>query len=69
MRKNNQLADQLSELKNEVLEKERTHRRVIVQIEEQIDKLRKQINIEKRDILSRKNTIAELQGKYKQLLK
>lgn len=69
MKKNNQLADQLAELRNEILEKERMYRRVLVQIEEQIDRLRKQINIEKRDIMTRENTIAELQRKQKELLK
>jgi len=69
MKKNNQLADQLAELRNEILEKERMYRRVLVQIEEQIDRLRKQINIEKRDIITRENTITELQRKRKELLK
>lgn len=69
MKKNNQLADQLAELRNEILEKERMYRRVLVQIEEQIDRLRKQINIEKRDIMTRENTIVELQKKRKELLK
>jgi len=69
MKKNNHMADQLAELRNEILEKERMYRRVLVKIEEQIDRLRKQINIEKRDILTRETTIAELQRKRKELLK
>jgi len=69
MKKNNQLADQLAELRNEILEKERMYRRVLIQIEEQIDSLRKQIDIEKRDIMTRENTIVELQRKHKELLK
>jgi len=63
------LADQLAELRNEILEKERMYRQVQVRIEEQIDRLKKQINIEKRDIMTRENTIAQLQRKHKELLK
>ena len=69
MKKNNQMAEQLTELRNEILEKERMYRRVLIQIEEQIDRLRKQINIEKRDIITREITIKELQRKRKELLK
>ncbi|XP_022164182.1 uncharacterized protein LOC111029480 isoform X2 [Myzus persicae] len=69
IKKNNQLADQLAELRNEILDKERKYRQVLVQIEEQMDRLKKQINIEKRDIMTRENTIAELQRKRKELLK
>ncbi|CAI6364490.1 unnamed protein product [Macrosiphum euphorbiae] len=68
-KKNNQMAEQLTELRNEILEKERMYRRVLIQIEEQIDRLRKQINIEKRDIITREITIKELQRKRKELLK
>jgi len=63
------MAEQLTELRNEILEKERMYRRVLIQIEEQIDRLRKQINIEKRDIIRREITIKELQRKRKELLK
>lgn len=63
------MAEQLTELRNEILEKERMYRRVLIQIEEQIDRLRKQINIEKRDIITREITIKELQRKRKELLK
>lgn len=63
------MADQLAELRNEILDKERKYRQVLVQIEEQMDRLKKQINIEKRDIMTRENTIAELQRKRKELLK
>jgi len=63
------LADQLTEQGNEILEKERMYSRVLVQIEEQIDRLKKQINIEKRDIMTRENTIKELQRKREELLK
>lgn len=63
------MADQLAELRNEILEKERMYRQVQVRIEEQIDRLKKQINIEKRDIMTRENTIAQLQRKHKELLK
>jgi len=69
MKKNNQLAEQLTELRNEILEKERMYRRVLIQIEEQMDRLKKQINIEKRDIITREITIKELQRKRKELLK
>jgi len=63
------LADQLAEQRNEILEKERTYSRVLAQIEEQIDRLKRQINIEKRDIITRENTIKELQRKREELLK
>lgn len=54
---------------NEILDKERVYTRVIYEFEEQIDKLQKQINVEKRDIVIRKNTIVELQRKREEILK
>lgn len=54
---------------NDILDKERVYTRVMYEFEEQIDKLQKQINVEKRDIVIRKNTIAELQRKREEILK
>jgi len=56
-------------MRNEILDKERIYTRVLMEFEEQIGKLKKQINVEKRDIVIRDNTIAELQRKRKELLK
>lgn len=41
--------------------------KIVIQFEEQIDTLKLQINIEKRDIITRENTIAELQRRRKEL--
>ncbi|KAF0765602.1 DUF4485 domain-containing protein [Aphis craccivora] len=68
-KKNNQLKEQLTKMTNEILDKERVYTRVIYEFEEQIDKLQKQINVEKRDIVIRKNTIVELQRKREEILK
>ncbi|XP_060845323.1 uncharacterized protein LOC132924898 [Rhopalosiphum padi] len=68
-KKNNLLVEQLSKMRNEILDKERIYTRVLMEFEEQIGKLKKQINVEKRDIVIRDNTIAELQRKRKELLK
>jgi len=63
------LKEQLTKMTNEILDKERVYTRVIYEFEEQIDKLQKQINVEKRDIVIRKNTIVELQRKREEILK
>jgi hypothetical protein len=63
------LVEQLFKIRNEILDKERMYTRVLMEFEEQINKLKKQINVEKRDIVIRDNTIAELRRKRKELLK
>lgn len=63
------MVEQLFKIRNEILDKERMYTRVLMEFEEQINKLKKQINVEKRDIVIRDNTIAELRRKRKELLK
>lgn len=67
MRKNNKLAEQLPELRNEISDTKRTYQTIVAQNEEKICKLTQEINNEKRDIIKRTNTIAELERRVEEL--
>lgn len=61
------MAEQLPKLKNEIEEKERIHKLTVNKFEEKLDKYKKEINYEKRDIMKRENTIAQLQKRAQEV--
>lgn len=61
------MAEQLPKLKNEIEEKERMYKLIVSKYEDKLDKYRKEINYEKRDIMKRENTIAQLQKRAQEL--
>lgn len=65
--KNDKLKEQLPDLRNEVAERKQIYKTTVDQFEDDMDKLKKEINNEKRDILKRENTIVELQRKANEL--
>lgn len=67
--KNDQLKEQLPNLRNEVAERKQIYKTTVDQFEDDIEKLKKEINNEKRDVLKRENTIVELKRNAKELEK
>lgn len=63
VRKNDKLAQQLPELRNEILDSRGNQQTIRAQVEEKLCKLTQGINFEKRDIGKRTNTIAELESR------
>lgn len=61
------MAEQLPKLKNEIEEKERTYKLIVNKYEDKLDKYKKEINYEKRDIMKRENTIAQLQKRAQEV--
>lgn len=67
VRKNDKMAQQLPELRNEISDAHRNHNAIRAQNEENLCKLTQEINFEKRDITKRTNTIAELESRLEEL--
>lgn len=61
------MAEQLPKLKNEIEEKERMYKLIVSKYEDKLDKYKKEINYEKRDIMKRESTIAQLQKRAQEV--
>jgi len=61
------MTEQLPELRNEVSDRDRMCKAILNQYEDKIEKYKKEINNEKRDILKRETTITELQRRVDEL--
>lgn len=64
--KNQRLAEQLPEVRNEISDMRRRYNSIVDQNEERSCKLKQEINMEKRDIMKRENSITELELRIKQ---
>lgn len=65
--KNNLMIEQIPEMKNEIADREMTYKTIENQLEDKMDKYKKEINNEKRDIMKRESTIAELQRRAQEV--
>lgn len=61
------MEEQLPKLKNEIDCKHRAYKSIVNQNKDKMDKYKNEINIEKRDIMKRESTIAELQMKVQEV--
>lgn len=65
--KNDSMSEQLPKLRTEIADREILYKSIVCQYDEKIEKLQKEINNEKRDIMKRENTMVDLQRQINEL--
>lgn len=61
------MAEQIRELRIEIGDREQIYKTIATRYDDKMNKFKKEINIEKRDIMKRESTIAELQRTIQEL--